>query len=112
MEYVDIRSILICSIITSDEKNYKYFIGYEDNNYKVKPLCIRLQRTSANVKDYDGETKLMSFLLKMMICWKHIMILGIKSVPVIEKNLIVNPSTIKFLKKQDYVLRWRGYRFS
>ena len=55
---VDIRSILICSIITSDEKNYKYFIGYEDNDYKVKPLCIRLQRTSAYVKDYDGETKL------------------------------------------------------
>ena len=64
MEYVDIRSILICSIITSDEKNYKYFIGYEDNDYKVKPLCIRLQRTSANVKDYDGETKLMSFFIK------------------------------------------------
>ena len=64
MEYVDIRSILICSIITSDEKNYKYFIGYKDDDYKIKPLCVRLQRTSACVKDYDGETKLMNFLIK------------------------------------------------
>ena len=35
---------------------------------------------SAYVKSYDGKTKWMDFLLKMSICWKNIMIFGIKSV--------------------------------
>ena len=37
--YID---ILVSSMISSNEKNYKYSISYkDDNNYKIKPLHIR-----------------------------------------------------------------------
>ena len=51
------------SIVSSSEKNYKYSIGYKDDDYKIKPLCLMLQKRSAYVKSYDGETK-----------WKHFFI--------------------------------------
>ena len=44
-------------------KNCKYFIGYKDDNHKIKQL---LPKTSAFVKKYDHETKWMYFLLKMI----------------------------------------------
>ena len=46
------------------EKNYKYFIGYLHNNYKVKPLHRMLPKTRAYVKRYSGQTKLMYFLIE------------------------------------------------
>ena len=53
-------------MISLGEKNYKYFIGYLHNDNKVSQLHIMLFKTSANVKSYDGETKWMYFLMKMM----------------------------------------------
>ena len=53
-----------------------------------------LTKTSAYVKIYDGETKWMKFLLKMISCLKN-MTFRIESVPVSKKSLIVNPSTMK-----------------
>ena len=50
--------------ISFDEKNYKYFIGYLHNDDKVKSLHIRLPKTSAYVKSYDGQTKWINFLIK------------------------------------------------
>ena len=44
-------------------KNYKYFIGYLDDDYKMKPLHIILPKTSAYIKSYDGETKWMYILI-------------------------------------------------
>ena len=35
---VDIEKVLISKKISSDEKNYKYFIGYLYNDHIVKPL--------------------------------------------------------------------------
>ena len=46
------------------EKNYKYFIGYLHNNYKVKPLHRMLPKTRAYVKRYSGQTKLLYFLIQ------------------------------------------------
>ena len=43
------------------KKNYKYFIGYDQ---KTKPLHLMLPKTSAYVKDYDGETNWMYFLIE------------------------------------------------
>ena len=43
-------------------RNYKDFIGYLYNGIKVKPLHIMLPKTSAYVKSFDGQTKLMHFL--------------------------------------------------
>ena len=77
------------------KKNYKYFINYnDDDDYVIKPLPIMLTKTSAYVKIYDGETKWMKFLLKMISCLKN-MTFRIESVAVSKKSLIVNPSTMK-----------------
>ena len=40
---VDTGKVLVSNKISSDEKNYKYFIGYIYNNYKVKPLLASKQ---------------------------------------------------------------------
>ena len=51
-EDVDIEKVLVSNNISFGEKNYKYF------NKKVKPLNIMFPKTSAYVKCYDGQTKL------------------------------------------------------
>ena len=58
-----------------------------------------LPKESAYVKSYGGETNWMYILLKMMNYYKHITVFGIKSVIVIRKNLISNPSKIKKILK-------------
>ena len=55
-------AIKASSKIFSGEKNYKYFIGYLYEDYKVKLLHIMLLKTSAFVKSCDGRTKWMYFL--------------------------------------------------
>ena len=60
-------------------KNTKYFIGYLYNDHKVSLLQITLPKTSAYVKSYDGQIKLMHFLLKRMTYQKNIILFGIKS---------------------------------
>ena len=45
-------------------KNTKYFIGYLYNDHKVSLLPITLPKTSAYVKSYDGQIKLMHFLIE------------------------------------------------
>ena len=46
------------------EKNYKYFLGYKDGDYKIKPVRIMLPKMSAYVKSYDGETTWKNFSIK------------------------------------------------
>ena len=60
----DIEKVLVSNKISSAQKNFKYFIGYLYNDNKVKPLYMFL-KTSAHVKRYDGQTKLMYTSLKM-----------------------------------------------
>ena len=57
LEDIDTEKVLVSKKISSGEKNYKYFIGYLYNDYKVKPLHKMLPKTSAYVKSYDGQTK-------------------------------------------------------
>ena len=61
---VDIQKVLVSNKISFGEKNYKHFIGYLHNDYKVKPLHIMLPKTSAYVKGYDEQTKWMYFLIE------------------------------------------------
>ena len=63
---VDIEKISVSNKTFSSEKNYKYFIGYFYlyNDYKVKPLNIRLPKASAYVKSYDGQAKWIYFLIE------------------------------------------------
>ena len=61
---LEIEKLLVSNKISFGEKNYKYFLGYLYDNYKVKPLHIMLPKTSAYVKNYDGQTKWMYFLIE------------------------------------------------
>ena len=76
---VDVEKVLVSNKIPFGEKNYKYFIGYLYNDYKVKPLHIMLPKTCTYVKSYDEQSKCMYFWLKMMTYYKNIILFGIKS---------------------------------
>ena len=62
----DIDNILVFNKISSSEKNYKYFIGYLYDDYKIKLLHIVLPKRSAYVQSYDGQTKWMHFLIDLL----------------------------------------------
>ena len=49
-------------MVSSGEK--KYFLGYKDDDYKIKPLPIMLPKTSACIKSNDGESNWMNFFIK------------------------------------------------
>ena len=64
LEDIDFDKILISITVSSGEKIYKYFIGYKDNDNKIKPSHRMLLKTSAHVRSYDGETKWMNFFIQ------------------------------------------------
>ena len=75
-----IDTILISKRISSSERNYKYFIDYMGDDYKIKPFCIILPKTSTCVKRLVSETKWMYFLIEDNEFKKiYILIFGIKS---------------------------------
>ena len=61
---IDIDNILICNKISSDEKNFNYFIGYRDDDYKIKALLVILPNTGAHIKADDGKAKSTYFLIE------------------------------------------------
>ena len=88
-------NLLKSSKTSSGEKYYKYFIGYINDDSKIKPLQIMLLKTSAYAKSYDGKTKLMCLSIKDDESLKNKMILGTKLALESIEHPIVNPSTIK-----------------
>ena len=54
LEDVDINNIIVSNKISSDNKNYKYAIGYLYDYYEIKQLHTMLLKTSMHVKHYDG----------------------------------------------------------
>ena len=46
--------MLVSNKISSGEKNYKSFIGYLYDDYKIIRLYIMLPKTSEYVKSYSG----------------------------------------------------------
>ena len=44
-------------MVSSCDKNCKFFIGCRDDDQKIEPLRIMLPKASAYVKSYDRETK-------------------------------------------------------
>ena len=61
---MDIQKVLVTKKIFSGEKDYKYFIGYLYDDYKVKSLHKMLPKTNTFVKRYDGKTKRMYFSIE------------------------------------------------
>ena len=58
-----IEKVFLSSKIYFAGKNYKCFIGYLDNDHKVKSLYLMLHKTRPYVKSYDEQTKWMNFLI-------------------------------------------------
>ena len=56
-----------------------YFIGRLYNDHKINPLPIMLSKTSAYVKNYDGQTKWMYFFIEDNNLLKNIMLIRIKA---------------------------------
>ena len=50
---VGIEKVLVSNKISCTIKNYKHFISYLHDNYKIKQLHIMLPKTSAYVKRCD-----------------------------------------------------------
>ena len=68
------------AIKISCEKNHDHFIGYMDDDYEIKPLCIMFPKLTTYVKSIDGDTKwLYIFFWKWWIIKKNIMIFEVKS---------------------------------
>ena len=55
LEDVGIDNIVISTMVYSSKKNYAYFVGCKDHDYKTKPLCLMFSKTATYVKSYDGE---------------------------------------------------------
>ena len=71
--------MLVAYKISFGEKNYKYFIGYWYNCNQVKPLHIMVSKTGSYLRSYDGQTKWMYFLVKVVTYLKNIILFGINS---------------------------------
>ena len=61
---VDIEKILVSNKIYFGKKSYKCFIGYLNNDHKVKPLHIMLPKKRPHVRCYDVQTKWMYLLIE------------------------------------------------
>ena len=59
-----IEKVLLSNKNSFGEKNYKYFIGYLNNDNKIKPLHIMFPEISAYVKRFDEQTTWMYFLME------------------------------------------------
>ena len=61
---MDTNIILISNKISSGEKNYKYFVGWINDDYNIKPIWIMLPKTSVYLKSYNAETIWMQCLIE------------------------------------------------
>ena len=78
LDDIDNDNMLISYMVSPDEKSYKEFIGFKDDDYKIKPLRIMPPKTRVYVKIMMMKVSGWVFWLKMMICWKNRMIFGKK----------------------------------
>ena len=76
---------------------------YDD--YKIKPLHVRLPKTRAFVKSYDSQTKWMCFLIEDDELLENIKLVGTKSAQKLKKKLIANLLTLKNFENENKILR-------
>ena len=48
---------MISDMVSSGEKNKKYFIGFKDHDCKIKPLRIMLPKMSISIRNYKYKYK-------------------------------------------------------
>ena len=85
LEDVNTDNILVFNKIYSSETK-KLFIGYLYDDYKINPLHSILSKTSTYVKDCDGKTKWIYFLIKMMTNWTNTILFWIKLILIYKKT--------------------------
>ena len=56
-----LRDVDTEKVFVSKKISFGYYIGYLYHDNKVKPLHIRLPKTTVYVKSYEGKTKWMYF---------------------------------------------------
>ena len=66
--------VIVDQIVVSDKfkhnnKDFKYFIGYQEGGI-VKRLCIILPQMSRYIKYFEKEGKIMSFFIKDDEVWE------------------------------------------
>ena len=105
LEDADIDNIMISGMVSSGEKNYKYFIGYKDDNYKSNPLHVMPPKMGSYIKGYDGETKWIIFLINDDGLLKKYNDFWNKVSNSIKKELACEPIYNKIFGNQNNILR-------
>ena len=60
---VNLDQIIVSDKFKHNNKDFKYFIGYQEDGI-VKPLCIILPQMSGYIKYFENGGKNMSFFIK------------------------------------------------
>ena len=63
LNLVDTKKIVLSDKFEPNDKSFKYFIGYKDDNI-VRQLCIILPQMSGYMKYFKNGGKNMSFIIK------------------------------------------------
>ena len=63
LNLVDTKKIVLSDQFENNDKSFKYFIGYKDDNI-VRQLCIILHQMSGYMKYLKNGGKNMSFIIK------------------------------------------------
>ena len=63
LNLVNVNQILISDKFKHNDRSFKYFIGYKDDNI-IRPLCIILPQMSRYIKYFDNGGKNMSLMNK------------------------------------------------
>ena len=61
LDSVDLSKIVVSKKWKIDDKTYKYFCGYLNNDF-IKPLCVILPQMNGYIKYFDDRGKNMSFV--------------------------------------------------
>ena len=63
LDLVNVDQIVVSDKFKHNDKNFKYFIGYQEGEI-VKQLCIILPQMSGYIKHFEKGSKNMSFMVK------------------------------------------------
>ena len=75
---VDNEKVFVSKKVYSGGKNYKYFVIYLYDDYKIKLSHIMLSKMKVYVNNYEDQIKWIQFLCDDDDLWKNPILFGIK----------------------------------
>ena len=75
LDSVDLNKLVVSKKRKIDDKTYKYFCGYLNNDV-IKPLCVILPQVNGYIKYFDDGGKICHLLQMMKKFMKNIMKYG------------------------------------